>query len=192
MKTVYLAGAIDHASPDFAVGWRREATERLEAAGYKVLDPTIGKDFSDPNINTTAYTPKQIVETDKAMIKRADILLVEMSRDDIPYVGTSMEILYAWERSKQIVVWGGPKSYWVRYHATKILDTLPEALAYIERGKSMADRIGAIRERVERIRANCYPEGWTADPMFSVVEDLSALIEACESLEFGRGPASAP
>ena len=187
MKTVYLAGAIDHASPDFAVGWRREATARLKAAGYGVLDPTIGKDFSDPNINTTAYTPKQIVETDKAMIKRADILLVEMSRDDIPYIGTSMEILYAWERGKEIIVWGGSESYWVRYHASRIFKTLSEALDYIGEGKCILQQIEAIRDRVRRVRENCYPSGWTADPLHSVENDLTAIVE-----EFGRGPASAP
>ena len=68
MKTVYLAGAIDHASPAFALMWRRDATKRLKAAGYGILDPTIGKDLHDISVNTTAYTPAEIVETDKAMI----------------------------------------------------------------------------------------------------------------------------
>lgn len=129
---VYLAGAIDHADPRFAVKWRQDATARLKAIGYEILDPTEGKNLYHPAVNTDLYTPQQIVEADKAMIDRADILLVEMSRKDIPYVGTSMEILYAWERRKHIVVWGGTKSYWVRYHANKVFLTLHEALRNLE------------------------------------------------------------
>lgn len=184
---VYLAGAIDHVPPSFAVKWRQDATSRLEAIGYEVLDPTEGKDLYHPAVNTDLYTPKQIVESDKAMIDRADILLVEMSRKDIPYVGTSMEILYAWERGKEIIVWGGSESYWVRYHASRIFKALPEALDYIGGGKCMLQQIEAIRDRVRRVRENCYPGGWTADPLHSVENDLTAMVE-----EFGRGPASAP
>lgn len=130
---VYLAGAIHHVHPDFATRWRRDATARLTRAGHETLDPTVGKDFDHPGVNTTLYTPQQIVEADKAMIDRADVLLVEMSRSDVPYIGTSMEILYAWERGKHVVVWGGSESYWVRYHAARNFLTLHEALSYLER-----------------------------------------------------------
>lgn len=130
-KTVYLAGAIDRVSPEFAMSWRREATKRLEAAGYQVLDPTQDKNLEHPDVNTTLYTPEQIVEADKAMIDKADIILAEISRPDIPYVGTSMEILYAWERGKKIFVWGGSRSYWIRYHAHFIFQDLTDALEYM-------------------------------------------------------------
>lgn len=175
MKTVYLAGAIDHVSPAFAIGWRQDATKRLEAADYAVLDPTDGKNLYDPNVNISTYTPKQIVETDKAMIDRADILLVEMSRKDIPYIGTSMEILYAWERGKQVYVWGGPQSYWVRYHATKVFLTLKETLDYLE-GCEAPLRLNAILGNVRRLRASLYPAGWTADPLYRIEQELASLL----------------
>jgi len=133
-KTVYLAGAIDHVSPAFAIRWRKDAAKRLDAAGYSVLDPTDGKDLDDPNVNISTFTPAEIVESDKAMIDKSDILLVEISRKDIPYIGTSMEILYAWERGKKIIVWGGPRSYWIRYHANHVFLTLHEALEEICNG----------------------------------------------------------
>lgn len=184
---VYLAGAIHHVSPTFATGWRREATERLSKLGFEVFDPTVDKNFDHPGVNTTLYTPKQIVETDKTMIDMVDILLVEMSRSDVPYIGTSMEILYAWERGKEIIVWGGSESYWVRYHASRIFKALPEALDYIGGGKCMLQQIEAIRDHVRRVRENCYPGGWTADPLHSVENDLTTIVK-----KFGRGPASAP
>ncbi len=136
---VYLAGAIHHVSPSFAVKWRQEAATYLKAIGYGVMDPTEGKDLYHPAVNTDLYTPRQIVESDKDMIDRADILLVEMSRSDVPYVGTSMEILYAWERDKHIVVWGGTKSYWVRYHANNVFLTLREALKELEELKLLVE-----------------------------------------------------
>jgi nucleoside 2-deoxyribosyltransferase len=173
---VYLAGAIDHVPPSFAVKWRQDATSRLEAIGYEVLDPTEGKDLYHPAVNTDLYTPKQIVESDKAMIDRADILLVEMSRKDIPYIGTSMEILYAWERGKQVYVWGGPQSYWVRYHATKVFLTLKETLDYLE-GCEAPLRLNAILGNVRRLRASLYPAGWTADPLYRIEQDLASLLD---------------
>ena len=134
MKTVYLAGAIHHVSPEEAIGWRKVAREALEAAGFKVFDPTDGKNLGIPGINTTYYTPAEIVEKDKAMIDRSDYVLMEIARTVIPYHGTSMECLYAWERGKPVIVWGGCRSYWVRYHATKIFDDLESALAELIKG----------------------------------------------------------
>lgn len=131
-KTIYLAGAMDHVSPEFATTWRRDATARLKAAGFTVLDPTAGKPLDHPDANTTLYTPAQIVEADKAMIDRAGIVLAEVSKRNIPYHGTSMEILYAWERKKRVIAWGGSRSYWVRYHSERIFLTLHEALTYLE------------------------------------------------------------
>ena len=115
---IYLAGAIDKVSPEFATGWRKYAAGQL--TGCEILDPT-GK------IGGT-YKPAEVVEPDLAMIKQADIVLAEISRDDIPYHGTSMEIAYAYFWNKTIYVWGGCKSYWVRYHADEVFDTLDEAL----------------------------------------------------------------
>lgn len=139
---IYLAGAIDHVSPEFALNWRKQATEVLKQAGYEVLDPTASKDLFDPEANTNRYTPKYIVETDKAMIDQADILLAEISKSNIPYIGTSMEILYAWERGKRVIVWGGSKSYWIRYHASLIFDDLESVLAVLEKIARYCEGIG--------------------------------------------------
>jgi len=135
MKMVYLAGAIDKVSPDFALSWRKAAKERLIAAGYQVLDPTDDKNLFSGTANTTDFTPADIVETDLNMIDRADIVLAEISRTDIPYHGTSMELVYAMQAGKLVIVWGGCRSYWVRYHADCIFGVLEDALLYLTGGR---------------------------------------------------------
>lgn len=131
MTTIYLAGAIDKVPPEFATVWRKAASKALRDAGFTVLDPTEGKDLFAPGVNTTVYTPEQIVESDLAAIKKADVILAEISRKDIPYHGTSMELAYAHQWGKLIYVWGGCKSYWIRYHATHIFDKMEDGLEHL-------------------------------------------------------------
>jgi nucleoside 2-deoxyribosyltransferase len=127
---IYLAGAIDKVPPEFALAWRRQATEALQDK-YKILDPTADKDLFLPGVNTDYFTPQQIVDADLTAIMSSDIVLAEISRKDIPYHGTSQELVYAYNWQKVIYVWGGCKSYWIRYHATQIFDGLPEAIDHL-------------------------------------------------------------
>lgn len=133
-KTVYLGGAIDKVSPEFATVWRGAAKKFLVDHEFLVLDPTEAKNLSHPNINTSMYTPEQIVTADLDMIRRSNIVLAEISRKDIPYHGTSCELVYAYQWGKEIIVWGDCHSYWIRYHASKIFPELEKALWYIVRG----------------------------------------------------------
>lgn len=127
---IYLAGAIHHVPPEFAVTWRQAATQALQDH-YRVLDPTADKDLYQPDVNTTVYTPEQIVKADLKMIDMSDIILAEVSRRDIPYHGTSIEIATASNWGKQVYVWGGCQSYWIRYYATQIFEALPDALEHL-------------------------------------------------------------
>ncbi|MCP4581579.1 MAG: hypothetical protein GY839_08150 [candidate division Zixibacteria bacterium] len=72
----------------------------------------------------------EIVEEDKKEIDTCDLLLVNHTR---PSVGTSMEILYAWERGKKIVtvVVGKDISPWIIYHSEKIFHDLDSAIDYL-------------------------------------------------------------
>lgn len=128
---LYLAGAIDHVTPEQATGWRRMAREKLEEY-YEILDPTEGKDLPHPEANTALYTPKQIVETDLAAIEGSHALLVEAQHSNIPYWGTAMEVRQAWCWKKLIVAWGVCKSYWLRYHADVITGSLDDAIAVLK------------------------------------------------------------
>ncbi len=129
-QTIYLAGAIHHVPPEFAITWRRQATEALSNR-YNILDPTADKDLYQPNVNTTVYTPAEIVKADLDMIRLSDIILAEISRYDIPYHGTSIELAYGHQWGKTVYVWGGCRSYWVRYHSTQIFESLPDAIEHL-------------------------------------------------------------
>lgn len=132
MKTVYLAGGINgHVGWDYPTRWRQTAKEKLEAAGYHVLDPLRG---SVVNGNSTVIADiLAIVDRDLLDIAQCDVLLVEMDWPEAPYIGTAMEIRYAWERNKEIVMWGeaNRSSAWLWYHKSKWFDTLMIALEYL-------------------------------------------------------------
>lgn len=69
---------------------------------------------------------KMNVERDKAEIDKCWIILVNYSR---PSVGTSIEILYAWEWGKYIVLICAKKeiSHCLVNHSHKICGSLPDA-----------------------------------------------------------------
>ena len=134
---VYLAGAIDHVTPEFACGWRKQARTKLRAAGFEIGDPTEGKDLyayqAGKKIYTKTQAGEEIVMPDMVKINDSDIILAEMSRDDIPYHGTSMELVYGHLLSKIVIVWGGCRAAWVIYHSEEIMESLDEAIDYIIR-----------------------------------------------------------
>ncbi len=140
MGVVYLAGAISEVDPTYATEWRTVAERYLSGAGFEVLNPCAGKDLYAPGVNEDMFTPAQIVEADLEMIWQSDIILAEVGRRDIPYHGTSMEIAYAYQWKKTIIVWGGSRSYWIRYHATAQFKGLPQAIVYIIREGLNASR----------------------------------------------------
>ena len=126
-QTVYLSGSINgHATWHLATGWRLYATEILEAADFTVLNPLRKWKTTDPDCVT-------VVNRDLQDIAQSDILLVEMDYEIMPYIGTAMEIRYAWEREKTIILWGtaNQDSHWLNYHASRWFDTLDDALEYL-------------------------------------------------------------
>ena len=137
-KYVYLGGAIDRVPHTFSLGWRAKARKILEENGFAVLDPTEGKALADHDIDTINHTKEtaktQIVDPDLAKISKANILLMEISKSDVPYHGTSMELVYGHMWGKINYVWGGCKSSWVIHHSEKVFVTLDEALKHITKG----------------------------------------------------------
>lgn len=118
-KRVYLAGPIFGSSDAECRDWR----ERVKAHWPQCVDPMV-RDYR--GLEDEAY--EDIVENDKADIDTCGTMLVYFSK---PSVGTSMEMLYAWERRIKIVLLVNPAtklSPWLRYHATVIVHTLQEAL----------------------------------------------------------------
>ena len=120
---IYLAGPIFQCEDHEAIVWREAAKANLD--GFEVIDP-MERDYR----GATDENHKRIVEDDKALIDGCDILLVNHLK---PSVGTSMEILYAWERGKKIylICEDGEISPWLLYHATRIFKTQQDALDHI-------------------------------------------------------------
>lgn len=122
--TIYLCGPINGCTDEECVDWR----EMVKTAWLgETLDP-MRRDFRQRE----DAAAREIVEKDKRDIDACDALLVNHPK---PSVGTAMEILYAWERGKAIVV-VAPRdmaiSPWLRYHATKIVHSFEDALACLE------------------------------------------------------------
>lgn len=117
---VYLCGPINGRSDDDCTVWREYAKSRLP----DTLDP-MARDYRGRELEPGIAA--EIVENDKADIDQCQALLVYY---DKPSVGTSMEILYAWQQRIDIVLVdrsGAPLSPWLIYHCHRIVKTLDEA-----------------------------------------------------------------
>lgn len=121
---VYLAGPIFGCDDNRCKNWRDWV---FSNAPFECLDPMI-RDYR----GTEECKYREIVECDKNDILLCDVVLVMY---DKPSVGTSMEILYAWENRKKVVVVnasGEDKlSPWLVYHSSAIVGTLEEAVLFI-------------------------------------------------------------
>jgi hypothetical protein len=119
---VYLCGPINGCTDDECRDWREMAKLRLP----DTLDP-MRRDYRGKEAEST----REIVELDKIDVALSDVLLVNF---DKPSVGTSMEIIWAWERGKMIVVVhkaGAVLSPWLAYHSHARFTSFDEAIAYI-------------------------------------------------------------
>jgi hypothetical protein len=109
--SVYLAGPINGCTDAEMFDWRRDLIRRMPNTTF--ADPTVRDYRGIEDANVAA-----IVEQDKADIDGCDIVVAYCPR---PSVGTSMEVLYAWQDGgKAVFVWappGAPVSPWLRYHS---------------------------------------------------------------------------
>jgi nucleoside 2-deoxyribosyltransferase len=121
--TTYLAGPITGRSDAECNGWRRWADAYLLTA-----DP-MPRDYrgheQEPGVAA------EIVESDKADIVASDAVLVHFDR---PSVGTSIEVLFAWQIGKYVVianVSGAPLSPWLLYHSHAQATSLADAVELV-------------------------------------------------------------
>jgi len=124
MTTIYLAGPILGCNDSECKDWRELAKKILPAE--KFFDP-MARDYRGCEDNHI----KEIVEDDKKDIDASDILVVYYNK---PSVGTSMEIIYAWERNKTVLIVVPPGlqvSPWLKYHSHGIFKSLAEVAAEI-------------------------------------------------------------
>ena len=131
MITVYLAGPIHKCTDKQAHDWRNYVMSKLPECKFRnPMDRDYrGADHSDPELEN------KVVHGDKADIDASDIVLVNFSK---PSVGTSMEVLYSWERGKTVFIVDtsknyGPLSVWLTYHSNKVFKTMDEAINDIQK-----------------------------------------------------------
>jgi nucleoside 2-deoxyribosyltransferase len=120
---IYLCGPINGCTDEEAAGWR----DRVKKMYCTAIDP-MKRDYRGKE----AECYREIVDLDKADIRRADVILVNY---DKPSVGTSMEIFYAWTIGKPIIVWcppGAAISPWLRYHSTRIVNSMIDVIGVLE------------------------------------------------------------
>ena len=119
---VYLCGPINGRSDDDCKGWREYVKSKIQ----NTVDP-MDRDYRGRELEPGIA--QEIVENDKADILACDALLVYY---DKPSVGTSMEILFAYERGKRVLLIdksGKPLSPWLMYHCPQSYTTIDGALA---------------------------------------------------------------
>lgn len=117
-QKVYLCGPINGCTDSECKDWR----EFVKSWGIPTVDP-MERDYRGKEDECFA----EIVELDKRDIDMCDVVLVNY---DKPSVGTSMEILYAWERGKRVIVVRNPQtkiSPWLKYHAHSICASFADA-----------------------------------------------------------------
>lgn len=121
--TIYLCGPINGCTDAEANDWRTSVKALWLG---KCIDP-MKRDYRGKEFEAF----REIVELDKIEIASCDVVLVNY---DKPSVGTSLEILYAWERGKRVVVVCRPDaviSPWLRYHSHCLAHSFADALAHI-------------------------------------------------------------
>jgi nucleoside 2-deoxyribosyltransferase len=120
---IYLCGPINGCTDEECKDWREAAKKRFP----DTLDP-MRRDYRGRESECVA----EIVELDKKDIDECDCLLVNHPK---PSVGTAMEVLYAWERAKFIVVVvpkGDKLSPWMIYHSDFVVESFEEAYKHLE------------------------------------------------------------
>jgi nucleoside 2-deoxyribosyltransferase len=119
---VYLCGPINGCTDEECRDWRELVKSRLP----DTIDP-MRRDYR----SREAASFREIVELDKIDVCQCDALLVNYDR---PSVGTSMEILYAWERGKFVIIVhpaGASLSPWLHYHSHRRVLSFEEAISVL-------------------------------------------------------------
>jgi hypothetical protein len=122
LMLVYLCGPINGCTDEECRDWREYVKERLP----NTLDP-MRRDYRGKE----AESVRDIVELDKIDVARCDALIVNYEK---PSVGTSMEMIWAWERGKFIVLVCREDvslSPWLRYHAHRIVHSFDDAVSVL-------------------------------------------------------------
>ena len=120
---IYLCGPINGCTDEECINWRDAAKTIFS----DTVDP-MRRDYRGREDQCVS----EIVEGDKLDIDKCDALLVNY---DKPSVGTSMEVFYAWQQKKPVIIVASKDariSPWLRYHSSRIVNTFMEAFELLK------------------------------------------------------------
>lgn len=122
MRRVFLSGPIRGIPREQSMGWRIKAAELLRE--FVVIHALRNRELEE-----TLPDSRLAIIRDKNDIDSADIMLVNDEFCDASMIGTSMEVIYAHERGKVVVIFGNghEKDYWLNYHSHVRVETLEDA-----------------------------------------------------------------
>jgi nucleoside 2-deoxyribosyltransferase len=121
---IYLAGPIHGLSDQDCRYWRQKASQLLRAKSMMTISP-----MSNDCRGREGRFVQQLVNREKVWIQQCDTVLANCWT---PSYGTSMEILYAWEQHKQVVVISQSKNPWLICHSDLMVDTIEDAIDQLE------------------------------------------------------------
>ncbi len=127
MRKVFLSGPIRGLPREQSLSWRIEAIKQL-GSDFTVRHALRGREEKE-----TLPDPRLAVQRDKRDIRECDIMLVNDTFPNVSSVGTFMEILYAHEREKLVIVFGDAHTgdYFYDAHIHVRFDTLEQACEFL-------------------------------------------------------------
>lgn len=128
-KTIFLCGPMRGVSRQDSLAWRQKASDLLSEK-FNVLHAMRGREIEE-----TFTDPRSAVIRDLSDIKNSDLVLVSDVIDNCSMIGTSMEVFFAHQNHKPVIIFGRAhdKDYWLNYHSHLRVDTLEEACEVINK-----------------------------------------------------------
>lgn len=130
---VYVSGPIYIDDKRASDKWREEASWLFSQADVETIDPCRAK----ATYQVEYFTPNEIIFRDLRDIQRADLVyvnLLNLKPGKLP-IGTVMEIMYAWELKKPVVVAAVDKRItlhpWIIAMSVKLFSEQAAAIEYI-------------------------------------------------------------
>jgi nucleoside 2-deoxyribosyltransferase len=123
-QKIYLAGPIFNTEEKESNDWKTFFKTKINRDLFIPIDPIDEFDYKkNPNA-------EGLVNSDKLSIQRSNIVVANCWKIS---VGTSMEILYAWERSIPTFIIYREKNLhpWIRYHSTKVFYDVTECVEFL-------------------------------------------------------------
>jgi len=123
MKIVFLSGPMRGIPREEALAWRKNASKLLSKR-FRVLHALRGRESRETFTDSRAAVIRDLND-----IKNADILLVNDTFKGCSMIGTSMEVFFAHEEKKPVILFGNAHAgdYWLDYHSHLRVKNLKEA-----------------------------------------------------------------